>query len=466
MEQLKLTGHSQRHGLEELLRLFYGPAGSPFPVQSSLVTTSDLARVRTEAAGQVLERQVAADFAKREIKRQLYQVLALVTGLNFPWGSLTGIRPTVVAAEFLRENPEPAWAVDQLVETYQLAVDKARLAVQTAQAEMRVLGSLPQNSPLVYLSVPFCPTRCSYCSFISQAAAGRSDLFGPYVKAVLKEASLVFGQLDQPVQAFYLGGGTPTCLPPKFLQELLEGVFTRLPLMTGAEVTVEAGRPDTLSPAVLDILGAFPVTRLCINPQTFHDKTLKKIGRQHTVSQMHEAWQLARSMGFENLNLDLIAGLPGETPSDLAFSLEEALKLNPAGLTLHSLALKRGSRLQETGPGQEQLLPKPKWQEATGQARQALADRGLFPYYLYKQKYALGGLENTGFARPGRECVYNVAMMSDAVPVIGLGSFAVSKQVTSQGTLRQTNPRDLKTYLERVDELAEKKLAWFSQPAR
>ncbi len=462
MTQLLLAGHRERHGLEELLRLFLGTATSPWPIRSSLVQEPGQSRVRTELAGRVIERQVDSHFAKREIKRQLYQLLADQTGHKFPWGSLTGVRPTFIAAELLQLNPQPDWVKQQLILLYQLDPAKASLAVKTAQAEMKILEQALPAGQLLYVSVPFCPSRCSYCSFTSQAGSARQDLYQPYVQALLQEARILESQLQKPLQALYLGGGTPTCLPPGLLDQLLEGLFALLPKNSKMEFTVEAGRPDTLGRESLAVLAAYPVTRLCINPQTFHDDTLKRIGRQHTVKQLYEAWQLALAYGFTNLNLDLIAGLPGETPSDLAFSLNKALQLDAAGISLHSLALKRGARLKESAD-KSPLLPQPAWQAMTATAEQLLAEHDFWPYYLYKQKYALGGLENTGFAQPGRECFYNVAMMSDQVPVLGLGSFAVSKKITQGKIERQTSPRDLKTYLERVPELAAAKASWFNQ---
>lgn len=348
---------------------------------------------------------------------------------------------------------------------YFVSPDKADLALQTTQAEEKLLNSIPPGSAMVYLGVPFCPTRCAYCSFIAQDAMHKAKLLEPYVDAVLTETSAFFGQPGQPlpISAVYVGGGTPTSLPTGLFARFLQGTLSQLPLLPGAEITVEAGRPDTITAEKLQIILKCKATRLCINPQTFHDATLERIGRRHTTRQTVEAFTLARSMGFQSINMDLIAGLPGETPDDFADSLDQALALAPDSITVHTLAMKRSSRLQQERltAGSQHGLPDPALADMLNKARQKLADAGLLPYYLYRQKDVAGGLENTGFARPGEGSIYNVGMMSDRCSVIGLGSGAMSKKVTGTRVDRLGNPRDIADYIKRTTELAEKKAALF-----
>jgi oxygen-independent coproporphyrinogen-3 oxidase len=423
---------------------------------------SHTARVQTDLASIHLSGHVKPAAARREIKRQLYQALAEWTGRSYPWGSLTGIRPTLIAAECLARHADTGQAGQEMTDHWLVSAEKADLAVATAIAEEEILTQIPADSLLMYIGIPFCPSRCSYCSFITRDAPSHAALLDPYVDAVIHEARSFFASVRQPVSALYIGGGTPTSLSADQLMRLLQGVLPHVPLLPGAELTVEAGRPDTIDRARLAVLRAAGTNRICINPQTFHDTTLLRIGRQHTVRQMHDAWQLARSMGFDHINIDLIAGLPGERPVDLAFSVQQALALGPAGLTLHALALKRSSALSNSSARPAGLQPQPEWTTLLAQLRQQLAEAGLHPYYLYRQKQAIGGLENTGFAKPGCSCRYNVGMMSDRRAVVGIGSGSISKKFTQGQLDRLANPRNIAVYLQRIDELARQKQEWFN----
>ena len=476
MVTLRLSGQQDRYGAADLLRLFFGGpvqelgdrlvcAGPDLELTCSIEPDEKSVWVQTRLGARVVSARAPAGKARRESRRQLYQILAGATGQHFPWGSLTGIRPTLIAAECLAGGRDRETALRLLVDDWFVSPEKADLALETAQAEHRVLETVPPDSLLVYIGIPFCPTRCSYCSFITREAPSRAALLEPYLAALCDEIRGFFCRITQPAAALYLGGGTPTTLTPDHLARLLDAVRTSVPLTADAELTVEAGRPDTIDEARLEVLRTAGVNRLCINPQTFQDRTLARIGRRHSVAQMVEAWQLARAMGFDHLNLDLIAGLPGETPTDLADSLGQALELQPDSLTLHALAIKRSSALHEAlvcsaAAGPAEL---PDWAAAVAAARRSLASAGLAPYYLYRQKQTVGALENTGFARPGKACRYNVAMMSDQRSVIGLGSGAMTKLVRGSRVERIPNPRSLDAYLERAGALAGRKAdAWLA----
>lgn len=480
MPVLQLVGHQEAFAAADMLRLFFGDpvreeagrmhAGSDdmvmisrleWPQEAAGQHDSCLVRVLTDLETIHLSGDVKPDAARREIKRQLYQALAEWTGRSYPWGSLTGIRPTLIAAECLARSGGTSQARQEMTDHWLVSAEKADLAITTALTEQEILAQIPPESQLVYIGIPFCPGRCSYCSFITRDAPAHAVLLDPYVDAVIHEAQAFFSVASRPVSALYIGGGTPTSLSPGQLQRLLQGVLPHVPLLPGAELTVEAGRPDTIDADRLAVLRAAGTTRICINPQTFHDTTLVRIGRKHTVQQMFDAWQLARSMGFEHFNIDLIAGLPGEQPADLAFSVQRALELKPASLTLHALAPKRSSELCGAADGHAGQ-PQPAWNVLLAQLRQQLAEAGLYPYYLYRQKQALGGLENTGFARPGCACRYNVGMMSDQRAVVGIGSGSISKKITAGRLERLANPRNIAVYLQRIDEMAKRKQVWFS----
>lgn len=484
MPVLHLIGHHETFAATELLRIFFGAireeAGSISAGSDDTVITSrmddpavcmepdqpDLVTIETVIGSIRVSRQVARANARREIKRQLYQILSQWTGCNFPWGSLTGIRPTQVAAECLAQTPDLEAARRILTEHWFVSAEKADLALKTAFTEQRLLAQMAEEALLVYIGIPFCPSRCSYCSFITCDALGHASLLDPYVEAVIQEAENFFAAVRQPVAALYIGGGTPTSLSAVQLQRLLQRVLPQISLLPDAELTVEAGRPDTIDAEKLAVLRAAGITRICINPQTFQEKTLTRVGRHHTVRQFVEAWQLARSMGFGQINADLIAGLPGEAPEDLADSVQKLLALEPTGVTLHALALKRSSALCAESDGQSELQPQPAWDAMLALLRRQLAEAGLHPYYLYRQKQALGGLENTGFARTDSACHYNVGMMSDQRPVIGIGSGSMSKRLTGGRLERLQNPRNIAVYLERIDDLAQRKAAWFSGTGR
>lgn len=483
MPLIRLHGHDLTYPVSDVMRLFFGPdlqaqgdiiqsGYDGTQISSEAVADPDgwkiTTRVETGADSWQQSTQVTESLKRREIKRQLYACLASLTGLAFPWGSLTGIRPTQVAAEAISRTGSLDAARDELIRHWFVSGEKADLAVETAIAEEKLLARVPQGSAMLYLGVPFCPTRCSYCSFIAQDAQHRQKLLGPYVEAVISEAQAFFANLSQPItlSAVYVGGGTPTSLPAPLFERLLRGVLELLPLKPDAELTIEAGRPDTITAEKLAIIKSVHATRLCINPQTFHDATLEQIGRHHTTQQTLEAFTMARNMGFDSINMDLIAGLPGETPADFSDSLDQALALGPDSITVHTLAMKRSSRLHQSSkqPGWHPGLPDPELEAMLTEARQRLRAAGLHPYYLYRQKDVAGGLENTGFARTGQGCLYNVGMMSDRCPVIGLGSGAMSKNIFGSRVERAPNPRDIADYIARSGEMADRKLALFNLP--
>lgn len=493
MPLIKLQNHNEVQALSEVVRLFYAEiriedhliiAGNDENIITSRIskissnagghlilsaeTTEKTTEVATSCPGQeTISAFVLPAAARRELKRQLYCQLELLTNTAFPWGSLTGVRPTQIAYEEYKNSAGDSKLVRQrLIDYWRLSDQKADLAVETALAEEKLISSAPPGSLFVYLGVPFCPSRCSYCSFISRDAKRQHQHLGSYVDAMITEIKDVFSRLGREISGIYLGGGTPTSLSDSDFSRLLEAIKTRIPVVKNAEWTIEAGRPDTITRTKLDLIRQAGVNRICINPQTMHDHTLVKIGRDHTVNETLEAFRLAREFGFSHINMDLIAGLPGETPSDLLDSISQLVNLHPESITLHTLAIKRSSRLQqdEDKTARDQMLPDNELSEAVHTAGLKLRERSYLPYYLYRQKDVVGGLENTGYALPGKECLYNVAMMSDRFDVVGIGSGAMSKKTEGTRTRRQPNSKDLIDYQRRLDELIERKITLFSQP--
>ena len=473
MVRVILRGHLEKTGILELVRLFFGSAretpdgivsGSSdapdkafFDIVSRIeLLQADMTRVETTCDGISLSRLITEGMTgsrphtmvRREIKRQLYECLSMVTGRRFPYGSLTGIRPTRLVLEGLTRGERPDAVLERMSADYGVSSAKSALLVTTAVQEKAVLARVDQSSLLVYLNIPFCPTRCSYCSFICETAGRLPFSLDAYVEAMIEEAAALAPHLNRPVSALYMGGGTPTTLSALQLERLLGQILPHLPISAKTEMTVEAGRPDTIDKDKLAVIHAAGIGRICINPQTLHDQTLVRIGRHHTVEDTARAFRQARAAGFDVINSDLIAGLPGESPSDFLMSVRTLIDWAPENITIHTLSFKRKSDLTRMDGAKDAGLA-PDWSSALDEAHANLSNAGFVPYYLYRQKDMVGGLENTGYAMPGTECRYNVGMMSDERMVVGIGAGAMSKYIDETGHLRRLPaPRDLKTYLQ------------------
>jgi oxygen-independent coproporphyrinogen-3 oxidase len=390
--------------------------------------------------------------SNRELKRQLYRVLSAVTQKHFPWGSLTGIRPTLVA----REVPD----VESLVRFYDVREDKAALALQTAEAEDRILSTTDEQDMFIYIGIPFCPGRCAYCSFITQESRTSEKILSVYLDAVLQEIA-AFAGCYQNVRAVYFGGGTPTIMDDELLKNFINRALELIRPDRDAEITVEAGRPDTLTESKAAFLVESGVGRICVNPQSLSDETLLRIGRHHTAEQFYKAFDIVRKAGFSVINTDLIAGLPGESLEAFRFSIDRIIELKPENITVHALCKKRTSDIKRS-----EILDDPMREKTADQmvsyATAQLKAADYSPYYLYKQKDTVGGLENTGFSTKDSECLYNVAMMSDRRNVLAFGAGGVSKRIFSNGRLvRHDCVRSAREYILRIDEIIRKKKSFY-----
>ena len=393
---------------------------------------------------------------KRLCKITLYELLKQVTGTQPPWGSLTGIRPTRLVYEGMASGMTLERAAASLCETFDVQTEKAEL-LRRIVAEQLTLPLPAEDEADVYLSIPFCRTRCAYCSFPGEAADAKSDMDG-YLTALTQEmeaAQRLMLRTGRKLRALYIGGGTPTALSEKQFARLIEHTCELFP---GAlEFTVEAGRPDTITRGKLQTLLDFGVTRISINPQTMNDATLVRIGRDHTAAQTEEAFQLARDMGFRNINMDVIAGLPGETVADFAHTMQAIERLAPDSLTVHTLAVKRSSKLNL------ERTPLPDGEAAAQMVslgEETAARMGLVPYYLYRQKYMAGQQQNVGYARAGAACLYNVDIMEENTSIVACGAGAISKRVFTDRELRierAPNVSNVGVYVGRVAEMVERK---------
>lgn len=382
---------------------------------------------------------------KRQVKLALYNLVKALTGMRPPWGSLTGIRPTRLLYEAMEAGMTLDEAVAHVESAYDVSRDRAELLGEIARMQRGLREAAPDRFDL-YIGIPFCRTRCSYCSF-SSGEIGDGRLVEPYVGALLREIERCRSLMDEAgmrVRAAYIGGGTPTAIPCAALERILAAAQAAFP--SAEEWTVEAGRPDTIDADKLRMLKDRGVGRISVNPQTFNDATLARIGRAHTGEDTLRAYALARSLGFDDINMDLIAALPGERAEDFERTLDTVLRLAPESVTVHSLAIKRSSRLHEqlTVAGGHTQVEAEGAAEMIASARRRLMAGGWRPYYLYRQKYMAGNLENVGYARPGKACLYNIGNMEETVSVLALGAGAISKWLFDQGG----NPEDFRFHPE------------------
>lgn len=395
---------------------------------------------------------------KRELKRQLYILLSHIMDKKYPWGCLTGIRPTIIAGETL--NPQ------EMSELYLVREDKAKLAFEVKENEDKILSKLSKNDLNIYVGIPFCPSRCEYCSFVSQDIGHHLKRLNDYEESLIKEISLVGKKINRRISSLYIGGGTPTVFEDKIFEHFIRNTIDLLPIDSNTEITIEAGRPDTITDYKLDVIKDLGVRRICINPQTMNNNTLKNLNRKHTSEDIIKVFEEAKARNIDVINMDLIAGLKYEEPEELINSLNRLIELNPANITIHTLYKKRRSAMKK-----EDITSRLREDEAldysVSKAYNILKDNGYIPYYMYRQKDTGHGLENVGFAKEGTECLYNVAMMTDGRDVLSFGAGGMSKRVfeeTSKGKYRlerHSCVKDVLLYMENVNEIAQGKCDFF-----
>lgn len=392
---------------------------------------------------------------KRRLKLALYQLLKNAAGIQPPWGALTGIRPTRLVYEHLADGLELEEALAEVGRQYDVTPAKTALMGRVVKAQQGLLKASDDEVD-IYIGIPFCESRCRYCSFIS-AQVGNGRLLDPYTQALEEEIAATIKLIAEKglkPRAFYMGGGTPTALSALQLDRVLKA--SRPLIDSCREATVEAGRSDSMTVERLDVLANHGISRISVNPQTIHDVTLELIGRRHTHAQTQAAFDLARSMGFDHINMDLIAGLPGETTDMFGQTLDWVKTCSPESLTVHTLCVKRSSdmhRWQDTLPSAEAV------EEMVGMGLEAALSLGMQPYYLYRQKHMAGNLENAGYAKPGRECLYNVDTMEDTLSVLAMGAGGISKRVTPGRLMvcRAANVKEIGHYIARVQEMTRRK---------
>ncbi len=399
------------------------------------------------------------DSYKDCFKRFLYESLSSITKVTLPWGNLTGIRPTKIAYGMLEEGKNEEEILRYLEEKHFVSCEKSRLSLDIAKRERELLSAVHyEGGYSLYIGIPFCPTTCLYCSFTSYAIGAYRKQVEDYIDCLIKEMDYVSKKYAHKIlDSVYIGGGTPTTLEADQLDRLIGALKEKFDFSQVKEFTVEAGRADSITEEKLRVLFSHGVSRISINPQTMKQETLDIIGRRHTVEQVLEAYEMARRIGFDNINMDLILGLPGETAEDVQHTIDRVVRLDPDSLTVHSLAIKRASRLsqwiQENGVSTLRNTDETMEIAAAGAAK-----LGMEPYYLYRQKNMSGNFENVGYARPGKFGLYNILIMEEKQTIVALGAGSITKIVLPGGRIeRADNVKDVKLYIEKIQEMIERK---------
>lgn len=471
---IELRGHDYRYAAEQAVLAFlpdFGGEGDRLvsslegAAAEAVLTFGGVTRAgRAEQAEPLPAEALLRDRAlQRLVKESIFRAAAELLGKAPPWGSLTGVRPGKLAARHMDEagrstEETAAW----LEREYSLSPVRARLCAAAAEAGLRVRDRLEERDIILYVGIPFCPTRCAYCSFVSHSVERSLKLVEPYVEALCAEmvsAGRLAREAGLRVRAVYWGGGTPTTLSAEQLRRSIACLAESFDLSANLEYTVEAGRPDTITADKLRALQDSGVTRISINPQTMDDRVLAAIGRRHSAQQLREGYALARERFAGQVNMDLIAGLPEDSVSGFRASLAEVLAMAPENVTVHTLAEKRGADLNSMAL---RGLPGETVGEMLDFALEALPEAGFVPYYLYRQKFSAGGYENTGWALPGTECLYNVAMMEELCSVLSLGAGGATKRMLPGGKiLRCFNKKYPYEYIGAAAEAAAEKRALF-----
>ena len=481
--KLQLIGHDERYVVEQsLMALFPGelPEYAPIAPEDTdwaviaLEQTAERGHVRVELTwrGKTARTCVAftpegTDFDREgqrryAIGRCFFLAAREVLGSAPPWGMLTGVRPDKPVTWALAAGKTALQALQMMEEEYFVSPDRAALAVETGGVALRAARDLGKQDIAVYVGIPFCHTRCAYCSFVSQSVERSFALVPPYVDALVEEirsGGKMVRETGLRVRSFYMGGGTPTTLSAEQMDRVLTAFEEAFDRGHCDEITVEAGRPDTITAEKLAVLKAHGVTRVSVNPQTMEDHVLRAIGRRHTAADIEAAMELVAGYGFPHVNMDLIAGLPADTPEGFRRSLDRCLAFGTDNVTVHTLALKKGSRILLEGlpiPGPEDVAA------MLDYAAPALRKAGYSPYYLYRQKYMSGSFENTGWCRPGAECWYNVQIMSELCSILSFGAGGSTKMV-EPGTNhieRVFNLKYPKEYTERPEKAAVNQAAF------
>ena len=469
--KLTLIGHDDRYAVEQLQMALFsveeqGQAQSVLHRGNQWLTAVTSITLNGKTAKGIRRLKVSAEtvrLRRRILQQSYYQAALLHLPAPPPWGALAGVRPTKITTKHLLEGGTARSADALLKNIYYVTPRRRALAVDCSEATVRAAGLLEKQDISLYVGIPFCPTRCTYCSFVSRSVGKRTELLEPYLDALKKELALTGKLLEnsgRSIRTIYIGGGTPTTLSARQLADLLDSIRDSFDLSRCLEFTVEGGRPDTLSKEKLETIRSHGADRMSINPQTMMDPVLRACGRPHTANDVLLRYREAVEAGFDAINMDLIAGLPQDSLQGFRESLDRVAALQPANITVHTLALKKGADLFENPAA---LPSGGDVARMVEYANEILPTLGYKPYYLYRQKYMSGSFENVGWSRAGKDCLYNIYMMEELHTVLSLGGGGMNKVNLPDGTLQRFhNPKFPEQYIGQLDSVLQQKEALFA----
>lgn len=465
--KIKLNNMQYRYDVYQIVNIFFSLSDIEFVEEDW-----DLCIELNERKLSIIHNEIKKEFAlngelpyKDGIKKAIFEYFADKTGKEMPWGSLIGVKPSKIALSLINKGKDNDYIVNYFKEHYNARKDKAELCINVAKVEEELVNKNERNIS-VYIGMPFCPTRCLYCSFTSNPIEGCKSIVEPYLDSLyceIRETAEYIKKKNLNIQCVYFGGGTPTAVNDEQFEKIMNHIYSSF--VSGKNVqefTVECGRPDSITLSKLESMKKYGVHRISINPQTMNDDTLKLIGRRHDVKDVIDKYKMARECGFQNINMDIIVGLPGEGLSHVQKTCEEILKLNPESITIHGMSIKRASKLHEniinkvsfSVPEQNELNLM--YEETVNLSK----NLKMKPYYMYRQKNMVGNMENIGYTIEGKEAIYNIQMIEERQTIIACGAGAVTKVVflDENRIERHFNVKDVREYINRIDEMIQKKI--------
>ena len=469
--KLTLIGHDDRYAVEQLQMALF-PANTEGEATSALhrgkqwltATAKITIDGKTATASRRLKAAEETVRLRRRALQQSYYLAACQLLETTPaWGALAGVRPTKITTKHMLEGGTPKSADALMRDVYYVTPDRRKLAVDCSVSTVNAAGLLNEKDLSLYVGIPFCPTRCTYCSFVSRTIGKKTELLDPYLQALMKELAITGKLLQESgrtIRSVYIGGGTPTTLSTPQMATLLDAIYGSFDLSRCIEFTVEGGRPDTLDAEKLRTIRQHGADRMSINPQTMEDHVLRACGRPHKAADVIRAYREAEDAGFKAINMDLIAGLPADSIDGFKRSLDAVAELNPANITVHTLALKKGADLFEK---RENLPTASDVTEMVAYSTDVLRNLQYKPYYLYRQKYMSGSFENVGWSRDGLDCLYNIYMMEEVHTILSLGGSGMNKVNFPDGSLQRFhNPKFPEQYIEMIDDVCRQKEEMFA----
>ncbi|MDV4152232.1 coproporphyrinogen III oxidase [Clostridium sp. AL.422] len=460
---IKLNNLKYRYDVYQMFNIYYPLDEIKFEDKGDYIINIEEDKV-SFSYKELYKEALLGENIKEDIKKLIFSSLKEITGDYYPWGILVGIRPSKIALKYLEEGKSEDEIIELFRNKHLASEEKARLCIEVAKKEKKLVNKDEKNIA-IYIGMAFCPTRCFYCSFTANPIGGNKKLVNPYLEALTYEIREMKKYVDErglKIESVYFGGGTPTAVNNDEFEEIMKEIYNAFVENRDLiEFTVECGRPDSITLEKLQTMKNYNTTRISINPQTMNDNTLKMIGRGHSSKDVIEKFKLARELGFNDINMDMIIGLPGEGIKEAEYTAKEILKLKPDSLTVHGLSLKRASILYENFILKKGIQIK-KQEELSSMyemSRMLAKDLEIKPYYMYRQKNMVGNMENLGYSKEGKECLYNIQMIEDKQTIIALGADAVSKVVFLEEDRieRFGNVKDIREYTNRIKEMVEEK---------